>query len=197
MGFMACPMNSSPANWPCWSPIWPGRVIAAHLGNGASLCAMKAGQSVDTSMGFSALDGLMMGTRCGTLDAGAVLHLMLQRGMSAPEVQDMLYRRSGLLGVSGLSSDMRELSASPRPPRRPSPSSHGAPRGRRALITSLGGLDGIVFTAGIGEHDAAMRADLCPSALGRGGDRSSGQCSPCSRDQHAGQRHPHPRHPHR
>jgi acetate kinase len=140
-----------------------GRVIAAHLGNGASLCAMKAGQSVDTSMGFSALDGLMMGTRCGTLDAGAVLHLMLQRGMGAPEVQDMLYRRSGLLGVSGLSSDMRELSASPAPEAAEAIALFAwrAAREAGALITSLGGLDGIVFTAGIGEHDAAMRARIC------------------------------------
>lgn len=140
-----------------------GRVIAAHLGNGASLCAMKAGQSVDTSMGFSALDGLMMGTRCGTLDAGAVLHLMLQRGMSAQGVQDMLYRRSGLLGVSGLSSDMRELAASAAPEAEEAIALFAWRAAREAggLMSVLGGLDGIVFTAGIGEHDAAMRARIC------------------------------------
>jgi acetate kinase len=140
-----------------------GRVIAAHLGNGASLCAMRAGQSVDTSMGFSALDGLMMGTRCGTLDAGAVLHLLLQRGMSAQGVQDMLYRQSGLLGVSALSSDMRELAASTAPEAEEAIALFAwrAAREAGALMTSLGGLDGIVFTAGIGEHDAATRARIC------------------------------------
>jgi acetate kinase len=140
-----------------------GRVIAAHLGNGASLCAMAAGRSVDTSMGFSALDGLVMGTRCGTLDAGAVLHLLLQRGMSAQAVQDMLYREAGLLGVSGLSSDMRVLEESPAPEAREAIELFAwrAAREAGALVASLGGLDGIVFTAGIGEHDAAMRARIC------------------------------------
>ena len=92
-----------------------GRVIAAHLGNGASLCAMAGGHSVDTTMGFTALDGLMMGTRPGSLDPGAVLHLIGQRGMTAAAVEDLLYHRSGLLGVSGLSNDMRALLASPDP----------------------------------------------------------------------------------
>ncbi|MDE1915606.1 MAG: acetate/propionate family kinase [Sphingomonadales bacterium] len=140
-----------------------GRVIAAHLGNGASLCAMHAVQSVDTSMGFSALDGLVMGTRCGTLDAGAVLHLLLQKGMSAQAVQDLLYRQSGLLGVSGLSSDMRELEVSDAPSAREAIELFAwrAAREAGALIISLGGLDGLVFTAGIGEHDAPMRARIC------------------------------------
>ena len=94
-----------------------GRVIAAHLGNGASLCAMKAGRSVDTTMGFTALDGLMMGTRCGNLDPGVILYLEQQRGLDAKQVEDILYRRSGLLGVSGIASDMRTLEASDGPRR--------------------------------------------------------------------------------
>lgn len=139
-----------------------GRVIAAHLGNGASLCAMRSGVSVDTSMGFSALDGLMMGTRCGTLDAGAVLYL-LQQGMDVGAVQDLLYRQCGLLGVSGLSSDMRVLAASSLPEAEEAIALFAwrAAREAGALVTALGGLDGIVFTAGIGEHDSAMRSRIC------------------------------------
>lgn len=140
-----------------------GRVIAAHLGNGASLCAMKAGCSIDTSMGFTALDGLMMGTRCGTLDPGVVLHLQTQMGMSAAEVEDLLYNRSGLLGVSGLSSDMRTLSISQAPEAEEAMTLYAwrAAREAGALVSALGGLDGIVFTAGIGENDASMRARIC------------------------------------
>lgn len=140
-----------------------GRLIAAHLGNGASLCAMRDGRSIDTSMGFSALDGLMMGTRCGTLDAGAVLHLLQHKGMSAQAVQDLLYRQSGLLGVSGLSSDMRVLEVSDAPAALEAIELFAwrAAREAGALIMALGGLDGLVFTAGIGEHDAAMRARIC------------------------------------
>ena len=92
-----------------------GRVIAAHLGNGASLCALRAGVSIETTMGFTALDGLMMGTRCGALDAGVVLHLLEQRGMTPAAVSDLLYNRSGLLGVSGISPDMHVLLDSPDP----------------------------------------------------------------------------------
>jgi acetate kinase len=88
-----------------------GRVIVAHLGNGASLCAMRDGRSVDTTMGFTALDGLLMGTRSGTLDPGAVTYLMRAHDMSAAEIEDVLYHRSGLLGISGISSDMRTLLA--------------------------------------------------------------------------------------
>jgi len=139
-----------------------GRVIAAHLGNGASLCAMQDGRSVDTTMGFTALDGLVMGTRSGTLDPGIVLHLQQQEGMSAAEVESLLYRQSGLLGVSGVSSDMRRLHASDDP--------HAAEaielfvwraaREAGALVSALGGLDGIVFTAGIGENDPEIRAAI-------------------------------------
>jgi acetate kinase len=137
-----------------------GRVIVAHLGNGASLCAMRDGRSIDTTMGFTALDGLVMGTRCGTLDPGVVLHLIEQRGMSAKVVSELLYQRSGLLGVSGVSNDMRTLLASGDP--------HAAEavelfvfrlsREAGGLANSLGGLDGFVFTAGIGEHAAPVRA---------------------------------------
>ncbi|MAM37718.1 acetate/propionate family kinase (plasmid) [Sphingobium naphthae] len=140
-----------------------GRIVAAHLGNGASLCAMAGGKSVDTTMGFTALDGLMMGTRCGALDPGVVLHLQLQMGMSAKEVETLLYNRSGLLGVSGISSDMRSLSQSDRPEAQEAIDLFAwrAAREIVALATSLGGLDGIVFTAGIGENHADVRSRIC------------------------------------
>jgi acetate kinase len=140
-----------------------GRVIAAHLGNGASLCALKAGRSVDTTMSFTALDGLMMGTRCGQIDPGVVLHLIRQLGMDPAAVEDMLYRHSGLLGVSGVSSDMRALVASPEPAAREAVDlfAWSAAKAAGAMTVSLEGLDGVVFTAGIGEHDAAMRARIC------------------------------------
>lgn len=140
-----------------------GRVIAAHLGNGASLCAIRDGRSIDTTMGFTALDGLMMGTRCGAIDPGVVLHLQTHRGMSAQAVEDMLYRQSGLLGVSGLSSDMRTLSDSADPHAEEAISLFAwrAAKEAGALTASLGGLDGIVFTAGIGEHHADIRSRIC------------------------------------
>ena len=140
-----------------------GRVIAAHLGNGASLCAMRDGASVDTTMGFTALDGLVMGTRCGALDPGAVLHLIARRGMSAPQVEKLLYAGSGLLGVSGVSSDMRALHLSPDPRAREAIELFvwRATREIGALAAALDGLDGVVFSAGIGENDPAIRAMIC------------------------------------
>ena len=140
-----------------------GRVIAAHLGNGASLCAMADGRSVDTTMGFTALDGLMMGTRSGNLDPGVVLHLIAQRGMTAASVEDLLYHRSGLLGVSGVSNDMRTLLASPDPRAAEAVDLFvfRIARETGALTASLGGLDGLVFTAGIGEHAAPVREAVC------------------------------------
>ncbi|MDE2271694.1 MAG: acetate/propionate family kinase [Xanthomonadaceae bacterium] len=141
-----------------------GRLIAAHLGNGASLCAMHAGRSVDTTMGFTALDGLVMGTRCGDLDPGVVLYLERQRGMDAQQVEQMLYRESGLLGVSGgIASDMRTLLASNDPHAREAVElfAFRAAREVGALASSLGGVDGIVFTAGIGEHAPPVRAMVC------------------------------------
>ncbi|MBS4003230.1 MAG: acetate/propionate family kinase [Afipia sp.] len=140
-----------------------GRVIAAHLGNGASLCAMRAGKSIDSTMGFTALDGLMMGTRCGAIDPGVVLHLQTQLGMSAAEVEDLLYRKSGLLGVSGISSDMRTLSASGGPEAEEAIELFcwRAAREAGGLIASLSGLDAFVFTAGIGENHADVRHRIC------------------------------------
>jgi acetate kinase len=140
-----------------------GRVVVAHLGNGCSACAMRNRVSIATTMGFTALDGLPMGTRCGELDAGVVLHLIQQKGMSAEQLVDLLYRRSGMLGLSGVSSDFRELLAS------------DDPRARFAievfcyrvaghigsLAAALGGLDGIVFTAGVGENAAPVRSMIC------------------------------------
>lgn len=140
-----------------------GRVIAAHLGNGASLCAMRNGRSVDTTMGFTALDGLMMGTRCGSLDPGVVLHLQTQLGMSAADVERLLYMESGLLGVSGISSDMRALSESGAPEAEEAIELFASRAAREigALTVSLGGLDGLVFTAGIGENHADTRSRIC------------------------------------
>jgi len=139
------------------------RVVVAHLGNGASLCALRNRCSVATTMGFTALDGLMMGTRSGTVDPGVLFYLMRERGMSAPEVEDLLYRRSGLLGVSGVSSDMRELLASPLPGARLAIELfvYRAARELGSLAAALEGLDVLVFTAGIGEHAATVRAMIC------------------------------------
>lgn len=139
-----------------------GRVIVAHLGNGASLCAMLAGRSRATTMGFSALDGLPMGTRCGELDAGVVLHLLQHEGMTMSEVEALLYRKSGLLGVSGISSDVRDLLASPAPHAREALDllTYRVARHIGALAAVLGGLDGIVFTAGVGENAAPIRAAI-------------------------------------
>jgi acetate kinase len=139
------------------------RVVVAHLGNGASLCAMQAGRSVDTTMGFTALDGLMMGTRCGTIDPGLVLYLQQQRGMTVQEVEDLLYHKSGLLGVSGRSSDMRELlnSRDPRAIEAIALFVLRIVRETGGLSAVMGGVDGLVFTAGIGEHAPQLRKDVC------------------------------------
>jgi acetate kinase len=135
------------------------RVIVAHLGNGASLCAIKDGRSVATTMGFTAVDGLVMGTRCGSLDAGVLLYLMDERGMDARALEDLIYRRSGLLGVSGISSDMRALRASAEPGAREAIDLfiYRIVREIGSLAAALGGLDALVFTGGIGENDAETR----------------------------------------
>jgi len=140
-----------------------GRVIAAHLGNGASVCAMQNGKSVDSSMGFTALEGVMMGTRTGTIDPGVVLYLMQTRGMSADDVTNLFYKKSGLLGVSGISADMRDLLASAAPHAAEGADMFCASVARQVagLIPALGGLDGLVFTAGIGEHAPPVRAAIC------------------------------------
>jgi len=139
-----------------------GRVIVAHLGNGASLCAIAGGRSVASTMGFSAVEGLMMGTRCGAIDPGVLLWLMDERGMDARAIEDLIYRKSGLLGVSGISSDMRTLRGSAEPAALEAIALfvYRIVREIGSLAAALGGLDGLVFTAGIGEHDAATRADV-------------------------------------
>jgi acetate kinase len=139
------------------------RVVVAHLGNGASLCALQAGRSMATTMGFSALDGLPMGTRCGELDPAVVLHLIRSEGMSPEEVEDMLYRRSGMLGLSGISSDFRDLLASLDPRARFALDVfvHRVARHIGSLAAALGGIDGLVFTAGVGENAAPVRAAIC------------------------------------
>jgi acetate kinase len=140
-----------------------GRVIAAHLGNGASLCAMKAGQSLDTTMGFTAVEGLVMGTRTGSLDPGVLLYLLQSEGYDAAKIEDLIYRRSGLLGVSGLSSDMKVLleSEDPKAKKAVDLFVYAAARHAGALASSLGGLDAFVFTAGIGENAPEIRARIC------------------------------------
>jgi len=139
-----------------------GRVIIAHLGNGASLCAVKDGRSVASTMGFTAVDGLMMGTRCGTIDPGVILYLMDEEGLDSHGIADLVYRRSGLLGVSDISSDMRTLRASSAPEAVEAIAlfEYRIVREIGSLAAALGGLDGLVFTAGIGEHDSATRADV-------------------------------------
>lgn len=140
-----------------------GRVIVAHLGSGASMCAMKDRRSVATSMGFTALDGLMMGRRCGTLDAGVVLFLMQEKGLTAEEITTLLYKQSGLLGVSGITNDMAVLEASEdaRAQEAMELFCYRAARELTALATDMGGIDAIVFTAGIGENSALVRRLIC------------------------------------
>ncbi|TAJ33033.1 MAG: acetate/propionate family kinase [Reyranella sp.] len=135
------------------------RLVVAHLGNGASLCAVRDGRSVASTMGFTAVDGLMMGTRSGALDPGVLLYLMRERGMAASAVEDLLYRKSGLLGVSGLSSDMRTLRQSDAPESREATAlfAYRIVREIGSLAAALGGIDALVFTGGIGENDAATR----------------------------------------
>ena len=161
-----------------------GRVIVAHLGNGASLCALEGGVSIATTMGFSALDGLPMGTRCGTIDAAVVFYMLREMRLSPEEAERVLYTRSGLLGVSGLSNDMRVL-------RSKAPTDADAKRAIDlfvyritreigSLVAALGGLDGLVFTAGIGENDVATRAEVVAGlgwaglALDEAANRTSG-----------------------
>ena len=139
------------------------RLVVAHLGNGASLCAVSKGRSVASTMGFTALDGLMLGTRSGALDPGVILYLMQERGMAASDIEDLLYRKSGLLGVSGLSSDMRTLRRSTASTAREATDlfAYRIVREVGSLAAALGGVDAIVFTGGIGENDAATREAVC------------------------------------
>jgi acetate kinase len=140
-----------------------GRVVVAHLGNGASMCAVENGRSVASTMGFSTLDGLPMGTRCGALDPGVLLYLMTERGMDVQALTRLLYRDSGLKGLSGVSHDLRALDASADPQAAAAIRYFVAQICREvgALTAQLGGLDALVFTAGIGEHSASVRAAVC------------------------------------
>lgn len=139
-----------------------GRVVVAHLGNGASMCAMLARRSQATSMGFTAIDGLMMGTRTGALDPGVILYLLENKGMGLQELSTLLYKQSGLLGVSGISQDMRTLLASEAPAAGEAVElfCYRAVGQIGALAAAIGGLDALVFTGGIGEHAAAVRARI-------------------------------------
>jgi acetate kinase len=168
-------------------------VIVAHLGSGASLCALRNGKSVDTSMSFTALDGLCMGTRPGNIDSGAVLYLFQNLGMTAKEVETLLYKKSGLFGISGVSNDMRDLLASSAPQARLAVDYfvYRAAKEIGALAAVLGGVDGLVFTAGIGENSPEIRRKICeasswlgveldPEANAGGGPRISTQQSKVS-----------------
>jgi acetate kinase len=140
-----------------------GRVIVAHLGSGASMCALASGRSVDSSLGFTALDGLCMGTRPGAVDPGVVLHLFQKLAMSPAQVENLLYKQSGLLGISGISNDMRELLESESPDAKLAIDYfvYRATKEVGALAAVLGGIDGLVFTAGIGENSAEIRGRIC------------------------------------
>jgi acetate kinase len=143
-----------------------GRVIVAHLGSGASLCALKNRKSIDSTLGFTALDGLCMGTRPGALDPGVILYLFQTLGLSAKDVETMLYKKSGLLGISGVSNDMRELLASRDDDARLAVDYfvYRAVKEIGALAASAGGIDALVFTAGIGEKSAEIRRRICEAA---------------------------------
>jgi len=142
-----------------WPALHPGRVIVAHLGNGASMCALRQGLSIDSSMGFTALDGLPMGTRCGQIDPGVLLYLLTEKGYQPAQLTELLYQQSGLKGLSGLSNDVRELLQSEQP-QAGQALDYFVARCKReigALSASLGGLDALVFTGGIGENAVAIR----------------------------------------
>ena len=148
------------------------RVIVAHLGSGASLCALKDGKSVDSTLGFTALDGLCMGTRPGALDPGVMLYLFQTLGLSAAEVETMLYQKSGLLGMSGISNDMRDLLGRSEASARLAVDYfvYRAAKEIGALAAVLGGIDALVFTAGIGENSAEIRRRICESSAWLGVD---------------------------
>ena len=143
-----------------------GKLVVAHLGNGASLCAIEDGRSIATTMGFTPVDGLMMGTRTGVLDPGVILFLLQHEGMDAAAIETLIYERSGLIGVSGESSDMSNLLASSSPAAREAVDlfTYRIRRELGSLAAALGGLDALVFTGGIGEHAAEIRARVCGDA---------------------------------
>jgi acetate kinase len=143
-----------------------GRVIVAHIGSGASLCAMRAGRSVDSTLGFTALDGLCMGTRPGAVDPGVILYLFQSLGMTSEQVESVLYKKSGLLGISGLSNDMRDLLGSDDAQARLAVDYfvYRVAKEIGALAAVLGGIDGLVFTAGIGENSVEIRRRICEAS---------------------------------
>jgi acetate kinase len=153
-----------------------GRTVVLHLGNGASMCALSVGRSVASTMGFTAVDGLPMGTRCGAIDPGVILYLIDQHGMGARAIEKLIYQQSGLLGVSGVSSDMRELLASDEPGARLAVELYVYRIGRElgSLAAALGGLDALVFTGGIGENSAVIRERVCREAAWLGVDLDEG-----------------------
>jgi acetate kinase len=152
-----------------------GRSIVAHLGNGASLCGLHAGRSIASTMGFSALDGQPMGTSCGEMDPAVVRYLLPQEGMTGREVENLLSRCSGMLGMSGISSDFRELltSSEPRAHFAIEVFIHRVTRGIASLAAALGGLDGLAFTAGVGENAAPVRAMICEACAWLGVERDA------------------------
>jgi acetate kinase len=153
-----------------------GRTVVLHLGNGASMCALEGGRSVASTMGFTAVDGLLMGTRCGAIDPGVILYLLQQRGMDAKAIEKLIYSQSGLLGVSGISSDMRTLldSSDPRAKLAIDLYLYRIRRELGSLAAALGGLDAVVFTAGIGEHAPAIREAICRDAAWLGLELDAG-----------------------
>ena len=170
-----------------------GRVIVAHLGSGASMCALSGGRSIESTMGFTALDGLPMGTRPGQIDPGVVLYLIEEKRMSAAQVQDLLYRECGLKGLSGISNDMRELAASPDPRARFALDYFVYRIGLQAglLAAALGGLDAFIFTAGIGENSPSVRASIAEKLAWLGGvldpqANAAGDTSIAARDSRIG-----------
>ena len=161
-----------------------GKTIVCHLGNGSSICALEAGRSIASTMGFTAVDGLPMGTRCGAIDPGVLLYLIDERKMDTRAIEKLIYQQSGLLGVSGISSDMRKLLESPEPRAKLAVDLY-LYRIRRelgSLAAALGGLDALVFTAGIGENSAAIRERICRDAawigvdLDRAANANGGPC---------------------
>jgi acetate kinase len=159
-----------------------GRVVIAHLGNGASLCGIHEGRSVANTMGFTAVDGLVMGTRCGAIDPGVLIYLMDSYGMGPRDLEDLVYRQSGLLGVSGVSSDMRRLRASTEPAAAEAIALfvYRIVREIGSLAAALGGLDGLVFTGGIGENDAAVRVDVVAGCRWLGVELDEARNAACS-----------------
>jgi acetate kinase len=164
-GFHGVSYESIVGQLPALAGRLPARLVIAHLGNGASLCAVREGRSIATTMGFSTLDGLVMGTRSGSIDPGVILHL-LREGQGLADIEDLLYNRAGLLGLSGISADMKILLESNAPAAKAAIElyCYRITRELGSLAAALGGLDGLVFTGGVGENAAVIRAKVCRAA---------------------------------